>query len=187
MPWGISGQLRMDNFIIVIGSESSGTRLVESIFNYTKLLDDDIWEKPSILATHQKKNYVIRRSLPHYAMGEHRKFFNPIALHLKALELGYNSRILVTVRDATIATISKVNDHNKGDVDAAKREMVIAKSIINTLLSLPNTHIFSYETFMFLKVPYLKRILEDMNVDFNSISPTLRDGNKKYINEDYRN
>ena len=165
-------------FIIVTGPESSGTRLVTSLFDFTNLDNDNIWDYPNLLKNFEFKDYVLHKSLPHYVMGPKRRFFDPVSLYNYSQELGYNASIIVCIRDKTITAISKTNDHNRGDHLKAYFDIDMAdKLIINLIKEIPVT-LFSYESFMQLGESYL----EYLQLPYTNM-PNLVDGNIKYLKE----
>ena len=170
--------LKIPQLIIVTGPESSGTRLVHSLFDYPILDRDDIWEDPKVLESLPKQSYAVHRSLPHYVVGPKRKFYEPVKLFKYAKKIGYDSKVIICLRDRSITSISKTESHNVGNHLNANFDIDKSMVLIKDIMSRIPVTLFSYETYMNLNTEYL----DYLKLPYNRTTiPTLIDGNIKYL------
>lgn len=201
-------------FVIVLGHESSGTRLVaETIAKASGFAYDDgehrtdeqgqlvdtfltkevqsWWDDPNRIVCDQSR--VSRRSLPHGGIDARelqrhvshevaaRSFPNPWPLIGGLERAGYDVRVVLTVRDRSIAISSKCRVHTKGNFELASDEMQRAGEIMVGLLEKhPKTFVCSYEALMSLGRPYLSQLYAFLGIETDYL-PKLRDGNAKYV------
>lgn len=201
-------------FIIVLGHESSGTRLVaNTLAEATGYSYDDgehktneagqvvesfltktvqrWWTDPKTIVCDESR--ITRRSLPHGGLDEtelrlrlpdhnsHRQFVDPLPFIEGLKKAGYDVYVILMVRDRNIAIQSKRRVHTQGDAELASTEMDRALAILKGVLEYhAKCFVFSYEAFMSLGAPYLKRLYAFLGFDSEYL-PTLSDGNRKYI------
>jgi glycosyltransferase involved in cell wall biosynthesis len=204
-------------FIIVLGHESSGTRLIADTlahatgFEYDdgenktdlhgKLIDSFLtktvhrwWENPHDIA--YDKSRITRRSLPHGGLDDTelkntlighatgRAFLDPSPLINGLKRVGYDVRIVLTVRDRSVSIHSKCREHTHGNGDLAATEMDHAMDIMQTVLLRHHDNCFvcSYEALMALGAPYLQKLYAFLDIR-SDYCPVLKDGNRKYLPE----
>lgn len=203
-------------FIIVLGHESSGTRLIANTiaratgYDYDdgenranergELVDTFLtktvhhwWMHPEAIRCDHDR--ITRRSLPHGGQdntelrlnvsGEptERAFFDPRPLIDGLKRAGYDVRVVLTVRDRSVAINSKCREHTGGDRALAGAEMDRAVAIMQSVLDHHDQcFVCSYEALMTLGMPYVRELYAFLGVDSDH-RPELRDGNPKYIPE----
>ena len=158
----------------IIGTESSGTRLLEKIVESCKQPDDR----------------VHRRSLPHFGVDnlKHSRRFVDVNKKLQEfVTAGYDVKFILTVRDISIVTQSKCREHlsklGSKAMSVATSENERARSTMLEVWTNPALEkvLISYETLMFLGVPYLQQELQKIGLNPTDL-PEFKDGNPKYLN-----
>jgi len=190
--------------VVVVGLESSGSKLL------TKLLLK--------LAFPEEPNYdvsghgtygrcqantsplecfgVMHLSLPYYDC-----FPDPLAEVAELRRSGIQTRIVIATRDHSMSLRSKLVDHQR-DAATARIEQQLATSMIQSLINVDRNKgeeepiMFSYETLMLLRGPYVQRLAEALHLSLpkeetRSSSSTdllmerlglhLKDGNPKWM------
>ncbi|MBI2432485.1 MAG: hypothetical protein HYV26_06410, partial [Candidatus Hydrogenedentes bacterium] len=200
-------------FVVVLGHESSGTRLVAraiarasgwdyddgeySFDEQGRVIDSFMlktvhgwWEKPETIVRDHSR--ITRRSLPHggfvdleqqSALVLGRKFFDPVPF-IEGLErAGYEVYVVLTVRDRTIAEHSKYREHTQQHLDVARTEMDRAVETMNRVLE---RHARTFVCGYEAGMTLGRPYIQHL-YRFLGISsehsPPLRDGNRKYIKD----
>lgn len=203
-------------FIIVLGHESSGTRLIAHAIAQASGIEYDDGEnrtnaKGELIetfltrTTHQwwvnpddiryDKSRITRRSLPHGGLDDTelrnkvashatgRAFLDPLPLINGLERVGYDVRVVLTVRDRTVAINSKCREHTEGDRDLAAAEMDQAVAIMKAVLQQHDKCIVcSYEALMTLGAAYLQEVYAFLDIQ-SDYQPDFKDGNAKYLME----
>lgn len=171
--------------ILVLGSESSGTRLTTEILIANGYFGDSTHEQridniqnPSELKDIDR--IVWRRSLPHGITGTF-----PIIndLQIKLNDLGFNDiKIVVTIRDSFCTEKSVNNIHNRYYIDSDIRQAYY--SIFSYLYNYRVPfYILTYESLISNPVGIQQTLLRFANVPITSdnIYINITDGNSKYL------
>lgn len=153
----------MNGQIYVIGLEGSGTRWVRDILRYTVGNDR-----------------VTHFSLPRFYAGEGRYFH-------QTAHYGDTSRdkFVIVVRDSECAMRSNLQFCNN-ELEVAERNRDAVRQILWEYISDPNfdTHIFSYETAVYLQDAYVLPFVQSVTgrpFPVWNRQIEYRDGNKKYL------
>lgn len=157
--------------VFVIGPESSGSKLIARICAH--VLGIKQYEPMGGCDFVNETHKVCHRSLP---------FLNPpqypdIEDWINQNKAVYNLFFILTTRDITISEQSRARRFKKS-TEQVKEESEIAKTIMTSVMeNQPNCFIWSYETFMFLRMPYLQKLYQylDLHSDF---IPEIIDGNQ---------
>ena len=200
-------------FVIVLGHESSGTRMVAkaiakaSGFDYDageysfdehgRLVDSftmktvhQWWEDPrEIVCDHDR---MTRRSLPHGGFADiemqnqmvlGRRFYDPVPFITGLKEAGYEVYVVLTVRDYTIAAHSKYREHTQQHLETARNEMDRAIALMNSAIE---AHAQTFVCSYEACMTLGAPYFKHLYRFLGVESdhlPTLRDGNRKYIKE----
>lgn len=178
--------IRNNKLIVVIGAESSGNRLIfETLKKASGYADDEQemakwWDNERIMQYDIDR--ITFRSLPHFGVGNDRRFVDPVSFGDNAKRAGYDVRFVVATRDQSIVKKSKTNLHCLGDGNMAAREMSETRRIIGRLLAVhgESCFVWNYETFMFLHGDYLLTLYRWLGIEAGEY-PKLIDGNVKYL------
>ncbi len=166
-----------DKCVFVLGPESTGSMLAARVCAHVlKIRDFDDWDGVGWCESEIVGHKVLHRSLPY---GLNPPEYPDIDL-LKKENQHYHQYFVITTRDISLASISKRHRFGKSKQMVAA-EMEKAKSIITTVMnSKTNNIIWSYESFMYLELAYLKKLYHFLGVESDFV-PLLKDGNKKRL------
>jgi len=154
--------------VLVISPESCGSKLVAKIVAHVlgiKKYGD--WFGGGKVFT--EKDEVYHVSLPRT---KKREFVD-----IKPL-VSWSTHIVVTTRDHNISADSKCQYCET--IEQAIQENEIAKSMLEPILQYRKTFVFSYETFIYYRLTYLKLLYRFLGVE-SSFIPSLHNGNRKYL------
>ncbi len=148
------------------------------------------WDDPdSIVCDHSR---ITRRSIPHGGAdigplrfvdhpltGRHNP--NPLVLVNGLKRAGYDVYVVITVRDGTIATLSKFREHTDGGLKAAQRELDEAVDLLREVMEQHDQcFVFSYESLMLLGEPYVQQLYRFVGIE-SVYMPPLKNANPKYV------
>jgi glycosyltransferase involved in cell wall biosynthesis len=147
------------------------------------------WDDPSrIVCDHSR---ISRRSLPHGGADEGplrfinhplivRHFPQPMILIDGLKKAGFDVYVVITVRDRTVAALSKHREHTEGGMDTAQAELDEAVRLMNEILEQhEQCFLCSYEALMMLGAPYVQLLYRFVGISSDYV-PSLRDANPKY-------
>lgn len=161
----------MNKCVLVMGTESSGSKLIAKICSHVleiQMFGDwngNAWSDNGI-------NKVYHRSLP----------YNNPPQYPNIDELLFDNRenyqiyFILTTRDNTISELSRSNKYAKPREQSRLESHKAREIMTNILRSNHRSFIWSYETFMFLQLEYLKKLYQFLEIESNFI-PELIDGN----------
>lgn len=156
---------------MVIGPECSGSKLIARICAH--VLGIQTYESFGGHDFINEKHKVCHRSLPFSIPPQYPNIEDWITRNETSFELFF----ILTTRDISISELSRVRRFNKS-IKQVRKESDDAKTIMISLLkSQPNCFIWSYETFMFLRMAYLQKLYQFLGVQSDFI-PEIIDGNK---------
>jgi len=166
----------MNKCIFVIGPESSGSKLIARVCAHVlNAANYEDWNGSGWCGA--EGNMVCHRSLPFNIPPE----YPDIDGWIKKYSQHYNIYFILTTRDITISEMSR-NRRWQKPFDQLEEETQEARKIMSRILNSDHNYfIWSYETFMFFKLDYLKKLYHFLGVKSIFI-PELMDGNKLRIN-----
>ncbi len=197
----------MKRIIYVAGSEGTGTRFISSIIGSLDSVDghnaekheqdfDTVWSNLQndkiddavnqfLQITDTEKHVLMRRSYPH---GARPVWYNIANLKRLAEKTGRELLVIVTTRDVNVLTLSLCRVDRNKNIKIASERIKKAYDVIFTHLEREKIEhfIFSYEALMLLGFTYFKLAMESVGLDV-TIDPSevsLRDGNRKYLNNE---
>jgi len=197
----------MKRIIYVAGSEGTGTRFIASIIGSLDSVDghnaekheqdfDTVWDNlqnnridEAVEQFNQisdpDKHVLMRRSYPH---GARPVWYNITNLKKLAEKTGRELQVIVTTRDINVLTLSLCRVDPNKNIKIASDRIKKAYDVIFTHLERNNIDyfIFSYETLMLLGYTYFKFVMDTIGLDV-TLDPgqiKLRDGNRKYLNNE---
>jgi hypothetical protein len=161
--------------VFTVGPESSGSMLIARII--ANVLNVEKYGKWDGVGWIDKgKHKVCHRSLPFNIPPQ----YPNIAKWISDNKRNYDIYFVITTRDLTISEVSRINRFPK-TMEQVQKESKNARAVISALLnSDQKCFVFSYETFMFLELAYLKRLYKFLGIDSNFI-PDIIDGNKRRL------
>jgi len=171
---------------LVIGPESSGTKIVAKWIGYCiGLLDsvDDWWGFWDIESDDFTKK-VCHRSFPHHLRDgyHHGSFEEWDKIYKNNPE---NLIVIICLRDINISSISTYWGVSLADVsfDKVLEQKEISKKYISDYLNQDKYKfvLFSYEIFCYLQNEYLKHISRKIGIECKDIS--VKNGNSKYVKD----
>ncbi len=172
--------------ILVTGPESAGNRLLTAtISKATGLEHDDAAFEGWIEGGRPAKGrgFVALRTMPHGGLAGERLFYDAVKFGRQLQDEGHRVDVIIPIRDRTVSILSKAREHTEGDMARAMQEMDTAadqvRHIINSEL---RVFLFSYESWMYLGQAYLVQLYKWLGI-YSAWSPTLSDGNVKYMRE----
>jgi glycosyltransferase involved in cell wall biosynthesis len=148
------------------------------------------WDDPSrIVCDHSR---ISRRSIPHGGAdigplrfidhpltGRHNP--QPMVLVNGLKQAGYDVYVVLTVRDGTIANLSKLREHTDGGMATAEEEMGEAVRLIQEVLEQHDQcFVCSYEALMLLGEPYVQQLYRFVGIE-SDYMPPLKNANPKYV------
>lgn len=148
-------ETKMSRAIIVVGPESSGTKLITELFVKAGCLGDYTHEQRfdkkfenNIDTDWPNQDIVFRRSIPHA------KVWNkPIDLIQRFKNIGYNPLLVVTFREFIPNAFSKINNNHSDKNDAYSdlicqlRFIFHSLSMIDNFYMLSTSHLFKEPAF----------------------------------------
>jgi len=157
------------NFV-VLGPESSGSTLIAKTIATAigvKDYNGRFWSK-----SNKRGDKVCHRSLPY---GGKEKHYPPLD------EFKEPCKFILCTRDMNCVSLSKEKKHSELIEDIQKHNET-ARQMMHKLMETRNCFIWSYETFLFLREPYLQLLYEFLGIK-SDYFPFLRDGNKKWVKQ----
>jgi len=167
----------MNKCVFVVGPESTGSKLISRILaDALGVVQYSQWDGTGCVDNGKDK--LCHRSLPYGIPPRYPDIADWINKHRDDYELFF----VITTRDITLSETSRIKRFPK-NLGQVRRETKHAKMIISELLKSNNKcYIFSYETFMFLQIDYLRKLYEFLGIDSTFI-PELIDGNVRRIRQ----
>lgn len=166
-----------DKCIFVIGTESSGSMYIAKIISHVLGVQEyGTWDGGAWSASENSKNLVCHRSQPY---GADNTFSDIKKWNEEYSE--YDIKYVICTRDITISEFSRKKRWPNRNFNKFPDESNKAKNIIYYVMNNNSYMIWSYETFMFLKEPYLFSLYNFLDVKSNFIPRDIKDANKKYI------
>ena len=161
--------------VFVIGPEGTGSKLIARIISQALDISGfNEWRGNGWCDNGQHK--VCHRSLPY----QNPPRYPDIEGWILENKTGYEIFFVLTTRDITLSEISRINRFGKTAMQVHS-ESETAKTIIKNLINSESQYyIWSYETFMFLGIDYLKLLYGFLGIKSN-FCPPLVDGNKKKL------
>jgi hypothetical protein len=158
--------------IIVIGTESSGSKLAAQIAAHALVWPDKEfwghqgWRGHGDAANFSLGHAVLHRSFPH---GDRWPYYPDIRGIIGKLEKdgGCDVRLVVATRDSQISLQSKVRTHQR-HTRTAVREQTMGTAMLHDLLKQPwlcPTFVWSHEAFMSLQEAYAEHFLDFLFAD----------------------
>lgn len=161
--------------VFVVGPESSGSRLISRIVAHVLgVRDFEAWDGAGCRSGPVHR--VWHESLPAGDVPAFPDIDRMIAEHRD----GYEIVFVLATRDITISEGSRIERFSK-PLTQVREESRRARDIMQALMrSEWKTFVWSYETFMFLGIDYLKRLYDFLDVRSDFIPP-LVDGNRERL------
>lgn len=161
--------------VFVIGPESSGSKLVARICSHVLQIQDfDDWNGTAWSDRGEHK--VCHRSLPYNLPPKFPDIEEWISTHHESYDLCF----ILTTRDITLSELSRIERFSKSKPQV-EAESAKAREIMLDVLRKPYpVLIWSYETFMFLGLAYLKQLYQFLGVQ-SDFCPPIIDGNRKRL------
>lgn len=158
---------------LVIGLESSGTRLLSKIlaFNLQIIDSPDDWDAFDEISNNMYS--VTHRSMPHGAKGHGR--FIPSLDYINSFDC-----VLIISRDINCVINSKLNSHDNDINSVRKDNKESIKILKNAINSHKNLHIFSYETAENFQDSYVEYFLNKIGITMSD-HVKFNNENKKYF------
>lgn len=161
--------------VFVIGPESSGSKLIAKIISHA-LNIDQYGEWNGMGWTENGMHKVCHRSLPFLIPPQ----YPDIEKWIHDNQRDYDIFFVITTRDITLSEISRIKRFKKTSTQV-QEESKRANEIIRDLIkSRQKYYIWSYETFMFLEMDYLKLLYNFLGIN-SDYMPALIDGNRKSL------
>ena len=153
---------------IVAGLEASGTKEVARVLAHRLLACEyGTWLGSGLCIQHDRGAAVLHKSLPH-GIGDCRGFPDLAGIVNKAAQIhGFNVRVVVCVRDKTIALQSSLRAGHESLAAVAnlrqQRAAEILRAIIRPSATMGGVHvrIFSFEAYVLLGEAYLAHLFSD--------------------------
>ena len=161
--------------VFAIGPESTGSMLVAKIISHVlEVHQYGDWD--GVGWSDKGSHKVCHRSLPYGFPSK----FPDVDKWIKENETEYDIYFVLTTRDITVSESSRIERFSKNP-EQVKEETGIAKDMMLKIMKGEQKYfLWSYETFMFLKLDYLKLLYDFLKVD-SAFIPPLFDGNKKRV------
>jgi len=161
--------------VFTIGPESTGSMLVAKII--ADVLGVETYGQWNGVGWIDKgANKVCHRSLPFNIPPQ----YPDIEQWISSNQESHDIFFVLTTRDITLSEKSRINRFGKNLHQVGLESIQAKNRILNLLNSEQKCFIFSYETFMYLELGYLKELYRFLGVESDFI-PKLIDGNKKSL------
>ena len=161
--------------VFTIGPESTGSMLVAKII--ADVLGVERYGQWNGVGWIDKgTNKVCHRSLPFNIPPQ----YPNIEQWISSNQESYDIFFVLTTRDITLSEKSRINRFGKNLHQVGLESIQAKNRILDLLNSEQKCFIFSYETFMYLELGYLKELYRFLDVESEFI-PTLIDGNRKKL------
>lgn len=163
---------------IITGPESSGSQFISRVISYVVGKDKRYksWSGEGFNGQACDDIIVLHKSQPYSSEGKY--------LSLKDFEYmfkGYKKYFIITTRDKNIIDLSKKRRFCKKDKKQLEMEFFRSRKLLGEIIEKRPCFIWSYETFLYLGQPYLKKLYEFLEVDSDFFPSDVFNGNKKYI------
>jgi hypothetical protein len=152
--------------IIVTGQEGSGSTYISIAIAHAMGIEYD---------GRAKVGPIVHHSIPCGVHGGEKG-----ARNFDILKYSGNT-FVVCIRDNNCSIYSKHRRFRRGitlDCDIEDNEK--ARDIITKIITTERSFVFSYETFMYLRGPYLQQLYKFLDIKSDYV-PTIIDGNEKYL------
>lgn len=159
----------------MIGPEGTGSKLIARIISQALGIKGfDEWSGNGWCDSGQHK--ICHRSLPY----KNPPRYPDIGRWILENKAEYEIVFVVTTRDITLSEMSRTKRFGKSSMQV-HNESETAKFMIKNLINSGNQYyIWSYETFMFLGIDYLKLLYGFLGIE-SDFCPSLMDGNRKKL------
>ncbi len=163
---------------IVVGPESSGSvfiaRVVSYVIGHCQAFGD--WDGYGFNDDIGADKLVLHRSVPY----DRPRRFPTGAAHLLEPFQGYDDvRIILTSRDKTISTFSKIRRF-EGGTKLARMDFATAHPLFTELLDRDDVFVWNYETMVLFGQPYFNRLYRFLRVQ-SDFCPDVVDANNSYV------
>ncbi len=161
--------------VFIIGPESTGSKLIARVCAHVlSIADFEEWNGSAWCDNGKHK--VCHRSLPYNIPPT----FPDIEKWIAENQKEYHLSFILTTRDVTISHLSRASRWKK-TIEQCSVETKEAKKIMTQVIKGKHPHfIWSYETFMFLGLIYLKQLYGFLEIESDFL-PDLKDGNNPRI------
>ena len=161
--------------VFVIGPESSGSKLVAKICSHVLGIHEfGHWDGTAW--SNKGEHAVLHRSLPY----QNPSIFPDLNQWVDNKRAEYDISFILTTRDISMSHLSRYERWEK-QTETSERETETARAMMVEILNGPEKSLlWSYETFMFLKMDYLKTLYDFLEVS-SKFKPELIDGNRKKV------
>lgn len=163
---------------LVLGPESSGTKLVTKILMCAGCFGDDGHRQRLDKAIPDRPCIVWRRSLPY-----HEKWPDIEQMLAKLAHHQYKARAIVTSRDWHAMIRGQATKHNRGDVERSITNSRFAYRIIFRSLSNTPFEVVNYEAIVARPQEYVSNLLTRLDLPTDIELPHIYDGNLKYYGD----
>lgn len=161
--------------VFVLGAESSGSKLIAMVISNALSIDDyGDWDGTGY--SDKGNDKVLHRSLPYMIPPQ----WPSIEEWVDENIAGYDLYFVICTRDISLSEYSRAIRWDKSS-QQIKGESNRARQMISKIITSHHAHmIWSYETFMFLKQPYLQTLYKFLDIE-SDFMPVLIDGNKRWL------
>lgn len=177
------------NGFLVIGPESSGTRLVTRLLISAGVYGDDghvqRLDRDGAIERAPTLPFVVRRSLPHGGgWPDLFSLYDRISGRLAAENAG-EPGVVITLRDFDVLALSQVRNHHVRDVETARRHINRAILEIGAFIVAvrPKSWFISYESLVLHPKQVQESLYRWAGVPSGSAPAYIYDGDKKYYEE----
>lgn len=156
---------------LVVGLESSCTRITSKLIAYNLGIIQDVEEWDAYEYIEDGENSVYHRSIPH-----------GIEDHFIGLDfIKTFDKVIVSSRDWNCSLLSKIEKHEP-DLEKATNQHKQGVEIIKSILTNDNVYVFSSETAFLLQEAYVNKFLRSIGIE-NPRHIVFENPNKKYLME----
>lgn len=161
--------------VFAVGPESSGSMLVARILAHVlKIEPYGLWN--GVGWNDSGRHKICHRSLP-FGMPPH---YPNIDQWIRNNRENYDLYFVLTTRDISLSESSRMSRFMKPKKQV-EYESIMARQMMSDIIKRDvNLFVWSYETFMFLEIDYLRMLYRFIGID-SDFSPDLVDGNSKWI------
>jgi len=163
--------------VFVIGAESSGSKLVARILAHALDIEPyGAWNGSGWATAPHTSNRLCHRSQPYGAAGHYSDIERWNEEHREC-----DVRYVICTRDVTISERSRRQRWPDRSPGLLAEQTERARGIVRQVMRTCNHVIWSYETFMFLGVDYLRELYGYLGVESDFVPPDVADANAKHV------